>query len=101
MSLDISLKEKPEISFNYTHNVTPIWKEIGVYDALYNSHDKRVVDVISDLRKGVLDGPCKIKYLRMLNPKNGWGDADSALDWLWQVYRTFVEYEDCTIEVCK
>ena len=101
MSLDISLKEKPEISFNYTHNVTPIWKAIHVYDALYNYDGNLVCDILPTIERGLIDGAQRIKYLRQLNPKNGWGDADSALNWLWEVYRAFVEHEDCTIEVWK
>ena len=101
MSLDISLKEHPEVSFNYTHNVTKIWKIIGVYDALYNMDGHIASDIVTDLEHGIIYGVSNIKYLRTLNPPNGWGDADGAIEWLFRVYKEFSEHSADTIEVDK
>lgn len=93
MSLDISLfilvdtggKEPNHLtlaSSNMTHNVSTMWRLVGVYDALYESHGKLAGDYVDALNAGIDSMKEKIDECRVLNPSNGWGDADSALDWL-------------------
>ena len=101
MGLDISLKEHPEFSFSYTHNVVPMWKYMTVYDALYNMDGYVACDIVKDLERGLIFGVDNIKYLRTLNPPNGWGDADGAIEWLFRVYKEFSEHSSDTIEVDK
>lgn len=99
MSLDINLQGRE--AHGYTHNVTGIWRRLDCYDALYNSHGKQAKEVLIDLAHAVTMGPKMIAQLRKLNPPNGWGDADSALVWLYGVYKEFAEFPDEIIRVDK
>ncbi len=67
---------------NYTHNVTPMWKKAGVYDALYNSDGLQAKDIAKTLSLGIIDMESKPDEYRLLNPENGWGDYEGALSFL-------------------
>lgn len=70
---------------NITHNVTPMWRAAGVYDALYMSEGRVAGELLPDLERGreaMLDDPAKYQAL---NPLNGWGDYGGALDFLTDV----------------
>ena len=93
MSLDFSLTvtvdtggRHPQTLYlyerNYTHNVTPMWQKAGCYDALYNSSGQLAESIIPALDRAVhLMKRDPIGY-RKLNPSNGWGDYDTALEFL-------------------
>lgn len=43
MGLDISLVKKEYlVDMNITHNLVPMWKKAGIYDALYNSEGTEI-----------------------------------------------------------
>lgn len=43
MGLDISLVKKEYlVDMNITHNLVPMWKKTGIYDALYNSEGTEI-----------------------------------------------------------
>lgn len=85
----------------YTHNVIPMWKLVGVYEALYESHGKMAEEVIAPLTVGVAEMGRRIEECRALNPENGWGDADRALEWLTRWLRHCSEHPKATITVFR
>ena len=104
MSLDFSVYA-PIItdvaSANYTHNVTRMWKEAGVYDALYMSDGKQVKDIIDELNSGLSNMYANPEKYIAMNPTNGWGSYESALDWLKQLISNIESYPDGTICISK
>ena len=85
MSLDFYLEEtKPcEVcDANITHNLVPMWREAGVYEALYKSQGKQAKDIISVLESGVSAMAADPARFEAHNSPNGWGLYRNALPWL-------------------
>lgn len=104
MSLDfyLNVKEVGNVfDCNYTHNVVPMWKKSGVYDALYNSEGKKAKDIISILRDGIEEMESKPEEYKSLNPKNQWGSYDTALPWIREVLKNCEEYPEADVVVDK
>ena len=112
MSLDISLSidadtggEEPIniclFDENYTHNVTPMWRKAGVYDALYNSDGLHAIEISDKLSKGIQDMESKPDEYKLLNPENEWGNYDGALKFLIEFYEACQEHPKSIIGVSK
>lgn len=109
MSLDIYLvvEECPAcgrpredvVAMNITHNVSPMWRLVGVRDALYESHGRLAEETLPALRAGVATMRERIVDCRALNPPNGWGDADRALEWLGEWLEACERYPRARIRV--
>lgn len=86
MSLDLYLQcrgcEQAFWTRNITHNLLSMWQAAGVRAALYESGGKTGADV----RAAVADGLTTMKQdprrFQALNPANGWGSYDSAIEFL-------------------
>ena len=109
MSLDVSLyievdtgsKEPHWLELhdaNYTHNVTPMWAEAGVYEMLYGYDEwerprvalaSEMIPVLEEGRRRMEAEP--LKYIAM-NPPNGWGDYGTALEFLRGLLRACKEH---------
>lgn len=104
MSLDIWLTAvRPSQVFdaNFTHNVTPMWREAGIYDALYMSAGKQAHEVLPALEAGLKlmqDDP--VKYMAM-DAQNGWGTYVHALPWLDSLVSSFRDNPDGIIGLSK
>jgi hypothetical protein len=80
MSLDFSLVHtREDYSVNYTHNVIDMWVKAGCYDALYKSQGFAAANIIPFLVKARDNMEAKPEEYKAMNPKNGWGDYDTAL----------------------
>lgn len=108
MSLDISLTVTPAVpkretvfDANMTHNVTPMWREAGVYDALYMSEGKTAADVLPALRLGFKDMQDNPGKYEAMNPTNGWGSYEGALTFLSALLGKFEANPTGIIGVCK
>lgn len=102
MSLDIYLRAvrmTTLYSSNYTSNVIPMWHKAGVYEALYKSEGQKAESVIPVLHAGIKDMEEKPDEYILLNPKNGWGDYHSALEFLKEFTRACEENPDAEIGV--
>ena len=86
-------------NMNITHNVSPMWRLVGVRDALYESEGKTAGEVLTDLRQGLERMRACIDECRALNPENGWGNADDALAWLEDWIALCERHPKATIEV--
>lgn len=112
MSLDIWLsidvdtggKEPHNITLfdaNYTHNVVPMWKKAGCYDALYMSDGKLAGNVLPELEAGLAAMKADPEGFKQLNPLNGWGNYDSALKFLEEFTEACRAHPKTTIGVSK
>jgi hypothetical protein len=86
---------------NITHNVIPMWRKAGVFEALYESNGKRASDYIETLRVGVADFERNYPEYEKLNAANGWGLAENALPWLKEVFVAFERNPEAIIRVCQ
>jgi hypothetical protein len=115
MSLDISLEtpkfcphcggtlhcEAEIFTANITHNLIPMWRKSGVFDALYESDGKRAGDYVETLRVGIADFEKNYAEYEELNSPNGWGLAKNALPWLKKVLFAFEANRDANIRVSR
>jgi hypothetical protein len=110
MSLDIYLynnycnhcgRGDAVLDSNMTHNVTPMWKKAGVYDALYMSHGHKAQEYIMALENGVADFESNYEEYKKLDSPNGWGLAKHALPFLKEVLEAFRKNPDAVIGISK
>lgn len=86
---------------NITHNIVPMWKEAGVYGALYDSEGKRAGKIINVLEAGVTDMKENPDKYIALNPPNGWGSYSGALSWLKRLLAECKKHPKSRIEISK
>ena len=104
MSLDISLNNKAGttvVAQNITHNLNKMWKEAGVYDALYNSEGKIASEVLPLLEEGLKKMLSEPERFEKFDSPNGWGLYKNAVPWLSKLISEFREYPDGVIEVSR
>lgn len=106
MSYDISFRRKVENmegelylneDFNMTSNLGPMYRaaglDIGALDK-YNCTD--VAETILPRYEYLVAHPDE---MRALEPENGWGDYESALKFLREIYDTCLDHPECFVEV--
>ena len=109
MSLDFGLqfegedtKETCELyERNITHNVANMWGRAGIFNSLYNSGGKKAKEELENLREGLKKMEDSPAEYRKLDPENGWGDYDSALEFLREVVSYCAKYPNSIIWVSK
>ena len=104
MSLDISLKATIEtyvVDTNITHNLTGMWKEAGIYSALYESKGKTAKEVLPSLEKGLHLMKNEPERFKQYDSPNGWGTYKDALPWLSELVAEFKRFPDGIIEISK
>ena len=102
MSLDFYIEEtKPTEVYwrNITHNVSPMWREAGVYDALYGSEGLQARSLLPFLEKGYKDMEKNPVKYRALNATNGWGTYEHALEFLADVIKACNENLNGTVHI--
>lgn len=104
MSLDFYLEEtRPTEIFwrNITHNLSPMWRKAGVYEALYNSEGKKAGELYVTLEKGLHHMTYHAEEYRALNPSNGWGNYEGALAFLKDVMDACNENPGAIVRISK
>lgn len=104
MSLDIRLMAVGETEVsgkNITHNLTDMWKALGIYDALYNSAGKTAKEVLPILEEGLQKMRKDPHEYKKYDSPNGWGLYENALPWLAELVADFAEYPDGVIDISK
>ena len=106
MSLDINLECEHcgcdiGMSQNITHNLTPLWRALGVYDALYESHGKHASDYLPALRAGLAMFEADFDSFIIYDSPNGWGLARHALPWLREWVERCEKHPDARIWVSR
>lgn len=102
--IDVGKNTGEEITLfdvNYTHNVTSMWRKAGIYEALYQSDGKQPREIIKLLIKGMRDMEEKKEEYSLLNPLNGWGDYNTALNFLRRVIEACKCYPNAKIKISR
>ena len=87
---------------NITHNVNVMWMEAGCYEALYGRDgSKKAGEIIVVLQRALADMEARPAVYEAMNPENGWGSYDGALDYLRDVLAHCILRPDALIKVCR
>jgi len=75
---------------NITHNVSPMWRAAGVFNALYgheewDREDVTAAELIPVLENGLNEMTNHRARFEVMNPENGWGDYDGAVRFLFKL----------------
>jgi hypothetical protein len=104
MSLDISVVAKVEatvVDKNITHNLTDMWEEAGIYDALYNSDGEKVYEILPELEAGLRKMVADPAHYEKFNSPNGWGTYKNAVPWLTGLIMEMKDYPFGIIKISK
>jgi len=83
---------------NYTFNVSPMYiKAMGI--TLGSLHNKPVYEVLHVIRSGIDNMNCDPEVYRALNPNNGWGKYEGALQFLNAIYKACYENKGLYLKV--
>ena len=104
ITIDVGSSEPYDVELydaNYTHNVTPMWGEAGVFDVLYGreewADDQRTaamaIPVLEAGLKRMQDDP---EVYSAMNPSNGWGSYEGALVFLSKLLEACRQYPKAT-----
>ena len=88
---------------NMTSNVAPMWRKAmpDEYDGLAGLDGLRCSDVIDALRGAVDRMKAEPDAYRTMNPPNGWGDYESALEYLTNLCGLAMAHPACFIRVSR
>ena len=78
-----------------------MWREAGVYDALYNSEGKKAEEVLPILKEGLKRMAHDPEKYEAFNASNGWGLYKHAFPWLADLIAQFEKHPDGIIEVSR
>jgi len=95
------LEEQVLLDKNITHNLTGLWRHVGVYDALYMSDGKLAEEIYPMLVVGVDHMLEKPDECRAFDATNGWGLYVHALPWLQEVAEACRKYPKAKVGVSK
>lgn len=104
MSLDISLRATVETTVldkNITGNLAPMWREAGVFDALYESEGLKARDVLATVEEGLALMKSDPDRFRQFDAPNGWGTYEHAVSFLEELVEAFTKHPDGTISVWR
>jgi hypothetical protein len=105
MSLDLYLECRAcNQSFwtrNITHNLGPMWREAGVYDALYQSQGMKADEVRAVVLAGLDAMKREPERFKAFNAPNGWGLHEHAVAFLESFIAAIYEHPDAVIRVSR
>ena len=85
---------------NHTYNVYPMYLRAmgnGLTDLL---NGKKCKDVIPILQKGIASMEDDPDTYKKMNPPNGWGTYETALEFLKEILNACETHKDYKIEIC-
>jgi len=100
MSYNISLIQKVTVGDvgNYTYNVSSMYYEaLGMM--LSDLNGKYAYDIIPIIAKGLADMANNPDKYKAMNPANGWGNYDGALNYLGKLLNECLNHPEAQIEV--
>lgn len=83
---------------NYTSNVFPMWCE-ALGHSLADLAEKNAGASLPALQRAVADMEADPARYQAMNPANGWGDYDGALDYLRRLRDACAEHPKATIRI--
>lgn len=103
MSLDFDLHKDDKLVFqcNITHNVSSMWQKAGCYEALYLSEGKIAINILPSIEGAICDMALNRKSYKAMDPPNGWGSYELALEFLQYVYEACTKFPTTIIEIHK
>ena len=104
MSIDFSLQKMKLVdvsSRNITHNVSRMWVKAGIYEDIYNSEGKKASEIVKNLKRGYAEMKHDKQGYSKLNPENGWGSYERALEFLKGLIEDCEEHPDAIIDISK
>lgn len=88
-------------SKNSTHDVAPMWKKAEIFDELYESNGKQPKEIVEQLEQGLFMMQIHSDKYKPLNPKNGWGNYESAIKFLLEVIEACKLYPEAIIKISR
>lgn len=87
-----------EVVDGHTYNLTPLWREAGIFSASRDLDGRPVGPLAPILTAGLIDALRHRTKYEALNPKNGcWGDYDGFVEILTRFTRLAREHPTGTI----
>ena len=97
--IDTGVEERTVVTVgNYTSNVAGMWKKALGY-SLRELDNKKADSCIEDLRKAIANMEDNPKEYKEMNPPNGWGDYEGALNYLRKLLDACVKNPKCKIDI--
>ncbi|MGV9888355.1 hypothetical protein [Streptomyces sp. NPDC003395] len=83
---------------NYTANVSGMWHD-ALGRRLADLNGRTAGDCITELRRAVADMENRPDHYRAMNPPNGWGNYEGALDYLRKLHDACCAHPKATIRI--
>lgn len=101
MSYDITVRKYcPSIlDINYTFNVSPMFRLALGGDGIKQLNDLSRNECIELLQDGIKHMEQNPQIYKKLNPENGWGDYEGALDVLVKILEALQHSEDTYVNI--
>lgn len=84
---------------NYTSNVSGMWFDALGGQRLSALNGRKASDVIELLQTAIADMEARPEYYSMMNPSNGWGNYEGAVNYLKNILRECLEHPLTTLEI--
>ena len=84
---------------NYTFNVFEMLSKAFHRDDWKYIHGKQARHALKDLHKAIQNMALYPDKYKAMNPENGWGSYDGALNWLTKIYSKCTEYPEYYIYI--
>lgn len=102
MEIDTGGDEPADITLadvgNYTSNVAPMWAE-ALGHSLSEFKDQIAGSCLPALARAIADMETRWEYYRDMNPPNGWGNVDGALEYLRDLHAACTAHPKATIYI--
>lgn len=83
---------------NYTSNVAAMWND-ALGHRLADLHGRKASDCSDALKQAVTDMRQRPGHYRAMNPSNGWGDYDGALEYLSELHLACLAHPNAEIRI--
>lgn len=87
-------------SLNYTYNCGPMFRLALGRDGINSLEGELAGTAIQTLRSGIAEMEDEPGKYKALNPENGWGSYEGALQFLRDILTACVRHPKATIRVC-
>lgn len=107
MSLDVWLTvNQPVVVFdgNITHNLVPMAREAGLYEALWRPEELNVSvagGLVDRLELGLEKLKADPERFQKLNPENGWGNYENLVGFVEKYLEACKENRTAKVGVCR
>lgn len=88
-----------DLNLNFTHNAQPFWHKLGILDIIYHSQGHRAGEYVERLEKAYVYMASNLNEFILIEPSNGWGRAEHAVEFLKKVWLAFAAAPDAVIRI--